>query len=184
MKKLGIILLALFMLVGCSNNKQESKKVDGKIAVVYFSATHNTEKIAEMIGEITGGKVIEIIPEKEYSEEDLEYTNDSCRANLEMEDVSCRPGISNSIELDEYDTIYLGYPIWWGKEPRIILTLLDQYDLTDKNIILFCTSASSNIEASVKDIENYQSDLNILEGKRWSASASKEELEEWISTIE
>ena len=107
--------------------------------VLYFSATNNTEQIAKYISEITSSDILEIIPKDIYTDEDLDYNNDNSRANREQNDKNSRPEISNNLDLENYDIIYLGYPIWWGEEPRIILTLLDNYNLENKTIIPFCT---------------------------------------------
>ena len=155
----------------------------GKTLVVYFSATNNTEKVARTISEVLSSDLIEIIPKEEYTADDLNYNNDNSRTNKENNDENARPEISNDIELDNYDTIYLGYPIWWGKAPKIILTLLDNYNLEGKDIILFCTSGGSGIETSVDIIKNYNSKLNIITGKKFNSSVSREEIQNWIDNI-
>ena len=139
--------------------------------VVYFSATGTTEKIAEKIANQSGSDIIEIIPKDEYTSADLNYNSD-CRANREQNDDKARPEIKNEIDISKYDTIYLGYPIWWGTNPKIILTLLDTYDFTRKVIIPFCTSGSTDISGSVSDLRNYNSKLDIKDSKRFSASDS------------
>lgn len=143
----------------------------------------NTERVAKTISEVTSSDLIEIIPKEEYTTEDLNYNNDNSRTNKENNDENARPEIFNEIELDNYDTIYLGYPIWWGKAPKIILTLLDNYNLEGKDIILFCTSGGSGIETSIDSIKDYNNKLNIITGKKFSSSASKEEIQNWIDNI-
>jgi flavodoxin len=157
---------------------------DNDTVVVYFSRTNNTEKIANYIINITGAEKYEIEAEIPYTDEDIDYTNSSCRANKEQNDKSCRPEIAEPMEsIDSYEVIYLGYPIWWGEEPRIIDTFLESYDFSDKTIIPFCTSASSGIATSEKNIRNLVPIGNLLEGKRFSASASESEVEEWINEL-
>lgn len=152
--------------------------------VVYFSRTNNTEKIANYIIDITGAEKFEIEAEIPYTDEDIDYTNSSCRANQEQNDKSCRPEIAEPMEsIDSYEVIYLGYPIWWGEEPRIIDTFLESYDFSDKTVIPFCTSGSSGIATSEKNIRNLVPIGNLLEGKRFSASASESEVEEWINEL-
>lgn len=152
--------------------------------VVYFSRTNNTEKIANYIINITGAKKYEIEAEIPYTDEDIDYTNSSCRANQEQNDKSCRPEIAEPMEsINSYEVIYLGYPIWWGEEPRIIDTFLESYDFSDKTVIPFCTSGSTNIATSEKNIKNLVPIGNLLEGKRFSASAKKSEVEEWINEL-
>ncbi len=161
-----------------SDNEQE----ENKMLVVYFSATGNTESMAETIAEVTGADIYEIVPEDPYTSEDLNYSDDNCRANQEMNDESARPAISGEIEnIDEYDTIFLGYPIWWGTMPRIINTFLDTYDLSGKTIMPFCTSGSSGISTSVSAIRSICSDSDVLEGMRGTSSTTETQIEEWIS---
>ena len=163
-KKILLSLLALvtlFTITGCgtkeesknkSNSNKEAKKNSNSV-VLYFSATGTTKSIAERIASKSGSDIIEIIPKEKYKSEDLNYNSD-CRANREQNDSKARPEIENSIDISKYDTVYLGYPIWWGTNPKIILTLLDTYDFTGKNIIPFCTSGSTGISGSVSDLRN------------------------------
>lgn len=149
--------------------------------VVYFSRTGNTEKIAEYLIDITHADSYVIEAEIPYTDEDIAYTNSSCRANKEQNDKSARPAIAKPIEsIDSYDVIYLGYPIWWGEEPRIIDTFLESYDFSDKIVVPFCTSASSGNTTSERNISNLVTIGNQLEGKRFSASASKETVKTWL----
>ena len=148
--------------------------------VLYFSATGTTKGIAERIATISNSDIIEIIPKERYKDEDLDYNSD-CRANREQNDSSSRPEIENTIDISKYDTIYLGYPIWWGTNPRIILTLLDTYDFNNKTIIPFCTSGSSGISESVSELRNYKPNLVIKDGKRFSSSDSDEVIKEFIN---
>lgn len=152
--------------------------------VVYFSRTNNTEKIADYIIGCTGADSYEIEAAVPYTDEDIEYTNSSCRANQEQNDKSVRPEISEPIEsLEQYDVIYLGYPIWWGEEPRIIDTFLESYDFSDKTVIPFCTSASSGISVSEKNIAKLVEIGNQIDGRRFSANASKESVCEWVDSL-
>ena len=161
----------------------ENTNINNKSLVLYFSATNNTEQIAKYISEITSSDILEIIPKDVYTNEDLDYNNNNSRANREQNDKNARPKISNKLDLENYDIIYLGYPIWWEEEPRIILTLLDNYNLENKTIIPFCTSGGSGIELSVNNIRNYNNKLNVLDGKRFSSNSSKEEVITWINSL-
>lgn len=157
---------------------------DNDTIVVYFSRTNNTEKIANYIIDYTDSDSYEIEATVPYSDADIAYNNSSCRANQEQNDKTARPEIANPIEsLDSYDVIYLGYPIWWGEEPRIIDTFLESYDFSDKTVIPFCTSASSEITTSEKNISNLVDIGNQLEGKRFSTSTSQSEVEQWIDGL-
>lgn len=161
----------------------ENTNINNKSLVLYFSVTNNTEQIAKYISEITSSDILEIIPKDVYTNEDLDYNNNNSRANREQNDENARPEISNKLDLENYDIIYLGYPIWWEEEPRIILTLLDNYNLENKTIIPFCTSGGSGIELSVSNIRNYNDKLNVLDGKRFSSNSSKEEVITWINSL-
>ncbi len=153
--------------------------------VVYFSRTGNTEKIAEYLIELTNADSYVIEAAIPYTDEDIKYQDDNCRANKEQNDKSVRPEIANmTASIESYDTIFLGYPIWWGQEPRIIDTFLESYDFSDKTVIPFCTSASSGISASEKNIAELVPIGNQLAGRRFSASASKNDVKEWYDTLE
>lgn len=123
------------------------------------------------------------ITKEKYTSSDLDYNNDNCRANNEQNDDNSRPEISNKINIDGYDTIYIGYPIWWGTNPKIILTLLDTYNFNDKNVVLFCTSGSSGISQSVSDLKSYNTKMNILDGKRFNSSVQNSEIKSWINSL-
>ena len=153
--------------------------------VIYFSRTGNTEKIAEYLIELTDADSYVIEAAIPYSDADIKYQDDNCRANKEQNDKSVRPEIANPISsIDSYDTIFLGYPIWWGQEPRIIDTFLESYDFSDKTVIPFCTSGSSGIETSEKNISELVTIGKQLEGRRFPAEASKDEVKEWYDTLD
>ncbi len=183
-----ICFVMLFTITGCGhkeeddNNKNDEVIINSnnKSAVIYFSATGTTKKIAQKIAEKLGSDIIEIIPKEKYKSEDLNYNSD-CRANREQNDSNSRPEIENTFDINEYDTIFLGYPIWWGTIPKIILTLLDNYDFSNKTIIPFCTSGSTGISGSVNDLRNYNSNLVIKDGKRFSSSDSDETIVNFIN---
>ena len=138
-----------------------------RVAVIYFSCTGNTRTAAERIRDLTGADLIELVPEQPYTSQDLDYNDESCRANQEQKDPAARPRIAGQpLDLSQYGTIYLGYPIWQGTAPRIINTFLDSYDLTGKTIRPFCTSGSSGIETSVADIRAAAPEVNVTAGLR------------------
>lgn len=152
--------------------------------VVYFSRTNNTEKIANYITDYTNADSYKIEAAVPYSDADIAYNNSSCRANKEQNDKSCRPEIADPLDsLENYDVVYIGYPIWWGEEPRIIDTFLESYDFSDKTVIPFCTSASSGIATSEENIKNLVPIGNQLEGKRFSPNANKSEVEKWVDGL-
>ena len=180
-----ILGIVLFYVLNIKPNKKtkETNQVENaeknKTAIIYFSATGNTKKIANYIKEETNGDLIEIEPKEKYTSEDLDY-NDDCRANKEQNDDKARPEIANNIDVDKYDTIYLGYPIWWGDVPKIILTFLDNHNLDGKTIIPFCTSGGSDISKSEETLKNYKPNIKWESGQRFGESTTQEEIKNWI----
>ena len=165
------------------NNNNENNTISGNSVVVYFSATGNTERVAGYIGEALDSEVIEITPSEEYTSEDLDYNDDNSRVVREHNDESSRPEIANEINVEDYDTIFIGYPIWWGEAPNIILTFLDNNDLTGKDIYLFATSASSGMDSSVEALRNYNENLTIVDGRRFSSSVAEDEVTSWLNEL-
>ena len=154
------------------------------VLVAYFSATGNTENIAEHLVSILDADLYEIVPQVPYTSEDLNYSNDDCRANQEQNDPTARPAISGSVEnMEDYEVIFLGYPIWWGDAPKIISTFLETYDFDGKTIVPFCTSGSSSIGGSVSDLEALTSGAAWLDGQRFSGSASQETVSQWVDSL-
>ena len=167
-----------------SNTASEQTKNDTKILVVCFSATGNTKAVAEKIVEVTGADYFEIIPAEPYSEDDLNYNDDNCRANREQQDKNARPSISGSIEnMDQYEVVLIGHPIWWGMEPRIMNTFMESYDFSGKVLANFCTSGGSGIATSTENLKALSPNANWLEGKRLSGSSDTDEIQEWIDSL-
>jgi len=161
--------------------KLESSSDTVKSLVVYFSCTGNTKAVAEKIAEYTHSDLYQIVPKVPYTDEDLNYNNKDCRANKEMEDTYARPEIeSEVINISDYDTIFIGYPIWWGTMPRIINTFLDTYDLSGKVIMPFCTSGGSGISRSEQDITDLEPNADIRTGLRVSG-VSDSSINEWLT---
>lgn len=152
--------------------------------VVYFSRTGNTEKVAEYLIDLIDADSYVINAAVPYTDEDISYGNSSCRANQEQNDSSVRPEIAEPIEsIEQYDTIFLGYPIWWGQEPRIIDTFLESYDFSDKTVIPFCTSHSSGISTSERNIKKLVKIGEQLSGRRFSADCTKNDVSEWLGEL-
>ena len=157
---------------------------DSDTLVIYFSRTGNTEKIAQYLIGLTDADSYVIEAAVPYTDADIKYQDDNCRANKEQNDKTVRPEIANPIaSIDSYDTIFLGYPIWWGQEPRIIDTFLESYDFSDKTVIPFCTSGSSGIGTSEKNIKELVRIGNQLAGRRFPASATKDDVKVWYDTL-
>ncbi len=155
----------------------------GRILIAYFSATNNTEGIANHLDAILDADLYEITPETPYTSADLNYNSD-CRANDEQNDPSARPAISGSVDnMEQYDVIFLGYPIWWGQAPKIISTFLESYDLSGKTIVPFCTSGSSGIGSSATNLHSLASAATWLDGQRFSGSASQTTVESWVNGL-
>jgi len=166
-----------------NTNNDSNENTNGKNLVLYFSATGTTEKVAKTIASVTGGYLVEIVPKDEYSSTDLNYSNDNCRANKEQNDSKSRPAIQNTINIDGYDTIFIGYPIWWGTNPRIIETLLDTYNFDGKNVALFATSGGSSISQSERNLKAYNTKMNVLGSKLFNGSLSNSDVESWIKSL-
>ena len=165
-----------------SGKSEETQTPAGKSLVVYFSATGNTKALAEKIAEESGSELFEIVPEEPYTSADLNYSNSDCRANKEQNDTDARPAISSKLEnIEDYDVVFIGYPIWWGTMPKIINTFLDTYDLSGKTILPFCTSGSSGISTSVTAIKNACPNAEVKTGFRGTASTTGTQIRTWLS---
>ena len=152
--------------------------------VVVFSATGTTKGVAEKIASVEGADLYEIIPAEPYSDADLDWNNKNSRTTIEQNDPSARPSIgSDKIDLSGYSKIYIGYPIWWGEEPRIMDTFVESYDFGDATMIPFCTSGGSGIGRSGKNLAENAGSGNWLDGDRLSGSISEEEVKKWIENL-
>ena len=162
-----------------ANSSAQDSSSSGKPLVVYFSATGTTKGVAEQIAAVTGADTYEIIAAQPYSEADLDWNDSNSRTTIEQNDRTVRPEIgSEKISLDGYSTIYMGYPIWWGEEPRIMDTFVESYDFTGKTVIPFCTSGGSGIGSSGDNLEANAGSGRWLEGERLSASS---DIAGWIN---
>lgn len=152
--------------------------------VVYFSATGTTKGVAEKIAALTGGDLYEIVPAEPYSNADLNWNDRSSRSTREQNDKSARPGIgSERIDLTGYTTIYIGFPIWWGEEPRIMDTFVESYRFDGMTMIPFCTSSSSGIGRSGSNMEALAGSGTWLDGKRFGGNVSQADLQSWIDGL-
>ena len=148
--------------------------------VAYFSASGVTKKLAINLAESIGADLFEIVPKQPYTRSDLNWINPKSRSSLEMKDRSARPDIASHVEdMDKYDVIFIGFPIWWYREPSIIDTFAQSYDFTGKKIVPFATSGTSGIGDSGKNIADIAKGADVEEGLRFKARASKDELREW-----
>lgn len=155
------------------------------ILVVYFSATGNTQAVAEYIAEELNADLYEIVPEDPYSSDDLDWGNSSSRVNAEHEDIYSRPTIvGGAIDLSKYDTIFLGYPLWWREAPNIVRTFLESNHLSGKTVIPFCTSTSDGIGSSGETLQAFALDTNFLPGRRFPSAVDKNDVVKWVSDLD
>ena len=161
----ALVVGMTFPLVNVSAASKQ-KMASKKVLVAYFSATGTTKSAAQKIKKATGGTLYQIKAAKAYTTADLNYSDDNCRANVEQNDESVRPKIKGKVNnIRKYDVIFVGYPIWWGKEPMIIRTFLESYNLKGKKIVPFCTSGGSGISGSMKGIKAAAKGAKVVEGK-------------------
>ena len=162
-----------------------SKVQETNVLVVYFSATNTTEGVAEHIANGLNAKLYEIVPKEPYTSEDLNYNDNNSRSTIEMNNSDSRPEISGSVEnMEQYDIVFIGYPIWWSEAPRIVDTFMESYDFSGKTIVPFCTSGGSGIGSSAKNLENLTSGANWLSGKRLNGSDSQDTVMEWVNSLD
>lgn len=155
-----------------------------KVLIAYFSATNTTEGVAETIADSLGADLYEITPEQPYTSTDLNYNDDKSRSTIEMNDPNARPAISGSVEnMDQYDVVFIGYPIWWGEAPRILSTFVESYDFSGKTLVPFCTSGGSGVGSSVSNLERLTSGATWLSGTRLNGGASRSSVAEWINEL-
>lgn len=169
-----------------SEASSEATTPDGKsdTLVVVFSCTGTTKSVADKIVSITGADLYEIEAKEPYTDADRDWTDKNSRCTKEQNDKTIRPEISSSkITLDGYKTIFIGYPIWFGQEPRILDTFVESYDFGAATVIPFCTSGSSGIGSSGKDLAKNAGSGNWLEGKRFGGSVTEDELKAWIDSL-
>ncbi len=158
---------------------------EGKTLVVYFSMTGTTRGVAEKIAAITGADVYEIKAAQEYTFDDLNYNDSNSRTSIEQDDPSVRPEIgSDPASLEGYTTVYIGYPIWWGEEPRIMDTFVESYNFDGITMIPFCTSGSSGIGRSGEHLKDNAGTGNWLDGQRFSGNTTEDELKAWIDGLQ
>lgn len=163
------------------------EKSDGKMLVVYYSATGTTEKIAKSIAELTNADIFVIEPETEYTSQDLDWTDDDSRVSREHDNPASRDVVLKTVnpnDFESYDTIFIGYPIWWGIAAWPIDNFIKGNDFTGKTVIPFCTAASSDIGESGKLLSDMAGTGNWLEGKRFFSASSEAEIDDWIDSLQ
>ena len=159
---------------------------NGKTLVVYYSATGNTKNVAETIAQVTGGDLFEIEPKEPYTDDDLDWTNDDSRVSREHEDESARDVELTSTEVpdwDSYDTVYIGYPIWWGIAAWPVDGFVKANDFTGKTVVTFCTATSSGIGQSGDLLEEMAGTGNWISGERFRSGATEDDIRAWIDGL-
>ena len=187
LKKLTAVLFALMLTFSClpaAVAEAQPAETGSHILVVYFSATGTTKGVAEKLAEGLSADLYEIVPEEPYTDADLNYNDRKSRTSVETDDPACRPAIAGELpELKGYDTILIGYPIWWGDVPRIVSNFVEHVDLKDKTLAVFFTSGGSGLGSSMKHLEQQAGAGTWLEGKRFSARTTVEELKNWAASL-
>lgn len=167
-----------------SESAPENGSGENKILVAYFSATNTTEGVAKEIADSLSADLYEIMPEEPYTDADLNYNDDNSRSTIEMNDPAVRPAISGSVEnMEQYNIVFIGYPIWWSEAPRIMSTFVESYDFSGKTIVPFCTSGGSGVGLSAANLEALTEGAEWLSGTRLNGGSSHEEIADWVNGL-
>lgn len=151
------------------------------ILVSYFSASGVTKNVAKKLSEAVDGDLFEIEPVDIYTSEDLDWTNKQSRTSIEMNDKASRPAIKNKVSnIDKYDIVIIGFPVWWYTAPTIINTFIEENNLLGKDVYVFVTSGGSSSEKSINDLRNTYPDIKLISSKRFNGNESNEEYKTWI----
>ena len=155
----------------------------GKTLVAYFSASGTTEEVARTVADVTKGDLYEIVPEKRYSEADLNWRDPKSRCSVENGDPKARPAIEGDVDVSGYDVVFVGYPIWWGVAPRIVDSFLEKHEFSGKTIVPFCTSGGSGVGGSDRKLhKDVGSDVEWKPGKLID-SADGATVAKWVSSL-
>lgn len=155
-----------------------------KTLVAYFSASGVTAKVADKLAKAINADLYEIAPEVPYTKADLNWMDKKSRSSVEMNDRSSRPAIGTIVEnMDQYDTVFVGFPIWWYREPSIIDTFMESYDFTGKTVILFATSGGSGLGDSYKNLQALAPGAKVINGEKFPGSVSEDKLRAWAEGI-
>ena len=152
-----------------------------KALTAYFSASGVTKQLAERLAAAVGADLFEIAPETPYTKEDLDWRNAQSRSSVEMKDPACRPAIAGKTDIAPYDVVFVGFPVWWYREPSIIDTFMEAYDFTGKTVVPFATSGTSGIGDAGKNMQALAPGARVEAGKRFDAKAAEAELKAWAA---
>lgn len=152
--------------------------------VAYFSATGTTARAATRLAQAIGADLFEIVPERPYSAADLNWNDKSSRSSVEMADESCRPAITSLVDnMDDYDTVYVGFPVWWYVEPRIVDTFLEAHDLAGKTVVPFATSGGSGLGRAPQRMAELAPGARVAEGRMLNGNPGLDELHDWAASL-
>ena len=158
--------------------------MNGKILVAYFSATGTTARVAKKLAEGLGADLFEIRPEKPYSRQDLDWHDKKSRSSVEMNDPKSRPAIAAQVgNMGQYDTVFVGFPIWWHRSPTIISTFLESYDFSGKTIVPFATSGGSGLGKTESIFKELCPKAAVRAGRVLNGSPDKAKLAEWAKSV-
>ena len=178
---------AIFLLKSNDNGgnvmaEAQKTKSNKKVLVAYFSASGVTAGVADKLSKAIGADLFEIKPAQVYTSADLDWTNKKSRSSVEMDDRSSRPAIANKVtDMSKYDVIFVGFPIWWYREPSIIDTFMESYDFSGKQVIPFATSGGSGMGDSGSIMQKLAPKAKVDSGKRFSSGVSEKNLKDWAS---
>ena len=179
-KALSFILTTIMILTGFNTHAEENNMSDKKVLVACFSATGTTANVAKKLSSAINADYFAIEPSQPYTAADLNWRNDQSRSSLEMKDRNSRPEIASKVEdMSKYDVVFVGFPIWWYREPSIIDTFMESYDFSGKTVVPFATSGTSMMGDSGKNMQELAPNAKVSEGKRFPADVSAEELKQW-----
>ena len=157
-----------------------------RVLVAYFSPTGTTKKVAQELAQIEDADLFEIAPQQPYTAADLDWRDTASRSTVEMNDPNARPAMAGKVEnMADYDTVLIGFPIWWGREPSIVDTFLDAHDFSGKVIVPFCTSGGNGLGSTSERINSLTGrKARVLEGKRYGGTVSMEDLKIWMEELQ
>lgn len=180
-------VVALLSLTACAQQKKQDemdKSNNNKTLVAYFSATGTTERVAKMIAEASNATLFEIKPETPYTSADLDWTDKTSRSTIEMQNPASRPAIADTVpDINNYSTVFLGFPVWWYVAPTIINTFIESNNLSGKTVVCFATSGGSPIKPCVDALAKQYPDVNWKEGKLLN-SATRSQVDEWLKSLQ
>lgn len=185
MKKFFACLAVLCLSIALLGSHVQAKSKSGKTLIVYYSATGTTRTVAKKIQKGTKADIYFLQPKKKYTDTDLDYTIENGRIEKEQKNLKARPAIKGKIKnFKQYKNIILGYPIWWGDAPRMFSTFLESYNFKGKTVTAFCTSASSGINTSVKNLKKLTpKSTKWLKSQRFEEDDSQKTINRWLKSI-